>query len=404
MYKDQKLDDNGIEICLFPMEVLNCTQGAGFTVNNTIDYGSYSHCGAYAYDMMGQDAGIDPAYAPVSVKVRKIENQEVGYGNRTWFSSIDKVKFPDGEIAYLHMYMVHCDDENMGHLAEDDSFAQGDIIYYEGTKGIGTGNHIHIEAMRSQSYTLPSLTRIKEYDNTEWEGVVKMVGAEPIQKIFYLNGTVTNANKAGTKFADKTFTDVPHINGIPEFIEYTVGPFNPSNKNDGWYKHNGTWYYVENHVCITGWKKIDTSWFYFETDGKMKTGWVASGNDWYWLSPTSGVMQINSFVDNDRYYVDADGKMLRSGWTLINGEYYYFKDEKRDIASKFSPFTDGEKVTNVWIASGSSWYYMLSDGKMAKNCQIKENGKYYAFNNSGACLNASGQSSQYNTTTYPMKS
>lgn len=40
------------------MRVLNCSQGAGFTVNNTVDRGSFSHCGAYAYDMMGKDACI----------------------------------------------------------------------------------------------------------------------------------------------------------------------------------------------------------------------------------------------------------------------------------------------------------------------------------------------------------
>lgn len=53
MYENQKLVDKGVEICLFPMRVLKCSQGAGFTVNNTVDRASFSHCGAYAYDMMG---------------------------------------------------------------------------------------------------------------------------------------------------------------------------------------------------------------------------------------------------------------------------------------------------------------------------------------------------------------
>ena len=365
MYKNQKLNDNGIEICLFPMEVLNCTQGAGFTVNNTIDYGSYSHCGAYAYDLMGQDTGIDPAYAPVSVKVRKIENQEVGYGNRTWFSSIDKVKFPDGEIAYLHMYMVHCDDENMGHLAVNKSFAQGDIIFYEGTKGIGTGNHIHIEAMRSQSYTLPSLTRITEYDNNPYlKGVVKMVGAEPIQKIFYLNGTVTNANKAGTKFADKTFTDVPHINGIPEFIEYTVGPFDPSNKSDGWYMHNGKQYYVENHACATGWKKVNNCWYFFNPasgnnhkndyeTGEMLTGWVWLDDHWYYFNPANGIMQT--------------GWVWSSAW---QGWYYLYT----------SGAEAGQMAVSTWI---DKVYYVGSDGKMYKDGIFTVDGVRYSFDNSG---------------------
>lgn len=399
MYENQKLDNNGVEVCLFPMEYLTCTQGPGFLSNGQLNIGSFSHCNSWAVDMTGENASLENLFAPVTLICYKKYEAEVRNAHATLFYSKDKVLFPDGTIDYLDLLLCH--DHNISDLVVGDPYIQGTPIYTEGDYGVGVqGNHIHIEARKRGDNGLPALkeywydaygNRLENGDHGYTKYTWSLINNQPLQSVFFINDTTIKA-------------DIPQIANVPAWQFYNAVPFDPSNKIDGWHQYNGTWYYVENHACVTGWQKIGSSWYCFEADGKMKTGWVAYGNDWYWLSPGSGVMQINEFVDNERFYVGSDGKMLRSGWTLINGEYYYFKDKERDTAAKFSPFADGEKVTNVWIASGSSWYYMLSNGKMATNCQIKENGKYYAFNSSGACLNQAGQTTQYNTTTYPMKS
>lgn len=400
--RQQIKNSNGVEVCLFPMESLQCGQGPGYLSTTKVNVGSFSHCGSWAIDNSGDKApdsspeDYSDVFAPVTVRLIKKYNSLASMANTCAFSSVDKVLFPDGSIDYLDLTLTHCND--ISFLTEGETYPQGHKIYKEGTAG-NVASHVHMEARkRGDKGNVDLKTYYFTSDGTRYDYKVdnyvksswSLIGNEPVQSIFFINDTTIKS-------------DIPNVPGVPTWKSYDEEPFDPSDKSDGWHQYNGTWYYVENHACVTGWQKIGSSWYCFEADGKMKTGWVAYGNDWYWLSPGSGVMQINEFVDNERFYVGSDGKMLRSGWTLINGEYYYFKDKERDTEPRYAAFADGQKLTNVWIP-GSSWYYMLSDGKMAKNCQIKENGKYYAFNSSGACLNQAGQTTQYNTTTYPMKS
>ena len=57
----------------------------------------------------------------------------------------------------------------------------------------------------------------------------------------------------------------------------------------------------------------------------MRTGWISSGDKWYYLDPAQGAMKTGWQPDgNIWYYLDpASGEMLL-GWQNIGGKYYYF--------------------------------------------------------------------------------
>lgn len=331
MLARQKIRNSaGLEVCLFPMENLNCSQGAGFTSGGQIDKNSYTHAGAYAYDICGKDTGKDVAYAPVTVQIVQIDDSNPNYGNRVWFRSVDKVVFPDGVANYLHMYMIHCDNiDNLKNNFNGDNnpYPQGSVIYTEGVKGIGEGNHIHIEALRSSSTARPGFIPIPEYSGVPGkDGIYKMAGAEPIQKIFYLNDTTT-------------INPVPQISGIGAFRTFSVIPFNPTGKN-GWVQHNkGYYYYVVNGVMKTGWFEETKGVFYFLNDGKFA-------------------------------YLPK-GAMLRSEWVAAGTLWYYIKES-------------GIMANDEWLASGSNWFYLKVGGAMAVSewVQTKEDGRCY-FDASG---------------------
>ena len=87
----------------------------------------------------------------------------------------------------------------------------------------------------------------------------------------------------------------------------------------GWLSLNGSWYYMDpsTGVMQTGWKKIDGVWYYMQTSGEMKTGWLQDGGNWYYLQP-SGSMTIGWLNDNGTwYYFDNSGKMLSN--TTVGG-------------------------------------------------------------------------------------
>ena len=193
----------------------------------------------------------------------------------------------------------------------------------------------------------------------------------------------------------------------------------PVEKKQGWVKEGNTWYYFENGTVArnkwigsTYWvgadgKMATSSWvdngrYYVGANGawvknakkpeetkpvEKKQGWVKEGNTWYyfengtvarnkWIGSTywvgaDGKMVISAWVDNGRYYVDANGAWVKDakkpaekpvekkqGWTKEGTAWYYYHQ--------------GQIVKNAWIGS----YWLGSDGKMATSAWV-DNGRYY---------------------------
>ena len=160
-----------------------------------------------------------------------------------------------------------------------------------------------------------------------------------------------------------------------------------------------------------GWKKEGDSWYYYHQGQMVKNAWVGS----YWLG-TDGKMATNSWVDNDRYYVGANGVLEKDkkkedkkpeekkrGWKKENNVWYYYNEDgtlaRNKWAGNYWLGSDGKMVTNAWVdnnryyvgnsgawekdkkkedpiptgkhtgwvKSGSTWYYFNAQGQMVKN-------------------------------------
>ena len=116
-----------------------------------------------------------------------------------------------------------------------------------------------------------------------------------------------------------------------------------------------------------GWEKDGNSWHYYHQGIMVRNAWV--GN--YWLG-SDGSMATNAWVDNDRYYVGADGSWDKNvkkpeekkrGWKKENNVWYYYNE-------------DGTLTRNKWQGN----YWLGSDGKMVISAWV-DNDRYYVGSN-----------------------
>ena len=118
----------------------------------------------------------------------------------------------------------------------------------------------------------------------------------------------------------------------------------------GWIHDGKAWYYLDSagHPSGSGWTWIDGSWYYL-TGGRATLGWMANGGSWYYLDEQTGAMV--------------------TGWKQIGGTWYYLN-------------SSGAMVTG-WMNGGGSWYYLSSSGSMATGW-FYDHGAWYYFASSGA--------------------
>lgn len=324
----------GKEVCMFPIDVMNCTQTAGLDKNgNFVD--TLTHDGTYAYDFVGYYSGEKRIiYAPVTVKCTKIETTPEDRGNRAWFVSTEPVETPSG-AKYVYFYLIH--DNDVSDIAVNEVYKQGTPIYTMGDAGVAKGIHVHIEAKSGDTY--PGLEK-NTYE------VWHMIGNEQLQTLFFSNETdIINGNI-----------------GTGAFEEFTFGAFVPY--ENGWNYHKSETYYVENMTTVTGWKKIDNCWYYFNPAsgvnhkndhdiGEMLTGWQWLDSHWYFF---------------------GEGGVMQTGWVWSSAyqAWYYFYTSGSEA---------GQMAVSTWIEE--EVYYVGSDGKMYKGGIFTIDGVRYSFDNSG---------------------
>ena len=152
----------------------------------------------------------------------------------------------------------------------------------------------------------------------------------------------------------------------------------------GWVKSGNTWYFynqtgalvrnawagnywlgADGRMATNTW--VDNGRYYVGTDGAWvknaqkqattKQGWVQSGNTWYYYN--NGSLVVNKWIGN--YWLGADGKMATNSW-VDNSRYYvgangaWIKDAKHP-----------EEKKQGWVKEGTTWYYYNTDGTLARN-------------------------------------
>ena len=126
--------------------------------------------------------------------------------------------------------------------------------------------------------------------------------------------------------------------------------------------------------AATGWVEEDGVWYFYDKDGnRVEDEWKKSGDNWYWLdSEEGGAMAIDKLVedDNNIYYVDSNGVMVRNTWVKVVNEG---QDEDDDPAEY-----------NYYYMQSNGKAYKAPDGGSTKFRTI--DGKRYAFDEDGKML------------------
>lgn len=192
---------NGLENFLFPIDEMYITQGSW-------EY-TYSHDGTYAMDFVGWNGSNQvanyPYYAPFNCTcVAK-------WGSTSpmvvWQSD-NQVNFIDGTVGYACIGFVHDDNVNSIHVG--DTKSQGDIIGHTGTYGIGTGDHVHIEAKKGTYDGYHQNNQgIWMLTNSTWLYDLMGVNDTTLYKTYYVNHNNVRVNYPWESFTINNPTPQP---------------------------------------------------------------------------------------------------------------------------------------------------------------------------------------------------
>ena len=152
-------------------------------------------------------------------------------------------------------------------------------------------------------------------------------------------------------------------------------------------------------LAAQGWVKTGNVWYFYNQNGVLaRNAWA--GN--YWLG-ADGKMVTNAWVDNGRYYVDANGAWVKGaqkpavaqkqGWVQSGGAWYYYYQGNVVINAWVGNYwlgADGRMATSSWVDNGR--YYVGSNGEWVRNAQkpeekkqgwVKDSNTWYYYNTDG---------------------
>ena len=128
-------------------------------------------------------------------------------------------------------------------------------------------------------------------------------------------------------------------------------PYDDDSADEEWYDFESNGKRAENEMITYKGKS-----YYFDTDGKMLTGWVNTGDG------TSAVNEANGYEAGHTFYCDETGARVEGAWV-------------KDVA----PGVDDDDAD-----ADEYWYYLKkATGKPATGKQSNINGQIYLFNGEG---------------------
>lgn len=164
----------------------------------------------------------------------------------------------------------------------------------------------------------------------------------------------------------------------------------------------GIWYYLDAEgIMTTGWGEGYAEGYYFDRNGIMVTGWhylLAPSSDIpdSTVQATTNMVEASSPSEEAEYsgwYYFKTGGVMATGWQKIEGDWYYFADEKMqgfckgqmicgNVNLEGNQYYFDERTGRMqtgFIEDGGSIYYYSPVGMLKKNAWIKSgNHKYYA--------------------------
>ena len=181
-----------------------------------------------------------------------------------------------------------------------------------------------------------------------------------------------------------------------------------------------TYFIGADSKAIKGATVIDNiEYFFDEKTGAQVKGNFASNKKYY--NSTTGALVTNSYVqvDNDWYYVDAQGKRLEGPQT-VDGIQVFFNDSGKQAKGVFGndgyyyDKNSGAKVdlgTNRYVQVNDNWYYVNAEGKILKGDQIIDGvqvnfNSYNGIQTKGEFVDSNGRvisEENYNTYEAPSK-
>ena len=181
-----------------------------------------------------------------------------------------------------------------------------------------------------------------------------------------------------------------------------------------------TYFIGADSKAIKGATVIDNiEYFFDEKTGAQVKGNFASNKKYY--NSTTGALVTNSYVqvDNDWYYVDAQGKRLEGPQT-VDGIQVFFNDSGKQAKGVFGndgyyyDKNSGSKIdlgTNRYVQVNDNWYYVNAEGKILKGDQIIDGvqvnfNSYNGIQTKGEFVDSNGRvisEKNYNTYEAPSK-
>ena len=166
--------------------------------------------------------------------------------------------------------------------------------------------------------------------------------------------------------------------------------------NGAWVK--GAQNQASANTAKQGWVQSGNAWYYYNKSSLVVNKWV--GNSWL---GAEGRMVTNAWVDNNRYYVGANGAWVkdakrqeekRQGWVKDSNVWYYYNTDgtlaRNKWAGNYWLGADGKMATNSWVDNNR--YYVGTDGAWVKDARhseekkqgwVKESNAWFYYNTDG---------------------
>lgn len=127
----------------------------------------------------------------------------------------------------------------------------------------------------------------------------------------------------------------------------------------GWITYKGNKYYADSDgkLCVSSWVKIGQKYYYLLANGTLaKKRMIRSGKKYYYVNK-SGVRVTNSWVTlkKKKYYFDWSGVRLQNTWVMDKGQLYYMG-------------ASGAMAVKQWVDNNR--YYVGANGARKKNCVV----------------------------------